>query len=74
MKYSDLPGCPKCGAKPQYALKADHSGKRWGGIKCPYEHHRVLLDSPAGSKRLAEERLNVKWIELVSKVRKEEDT
>ncbi|MCW9548048.1 hypothetical protein P9911_008175 [Klebsiella oxytoca] len=74
IKYSDLPVCPECGAKPQYALKSDYYGKRWGGIKCPYEHYGVLLDAPAWSERAAKEKLNAKWVELVFKIRKEEGT
>ncbi|HHW4413935.1 MULTISPECIES: hypothetical protein [Citrobacter] len=50
MKQSELPRCPECGNMPEYALKPNHMGWVWGGLKCPYDHYRVNLNGPAGSR------------------------
>lgn len=71
MKQSDLPKCPTCGNVPEYVFKTDRFGWYRGGLKCPYNCHRVQLDSPAASRVRAEERLAPQWIELVEKVSRE---
>lgn len=67
MKQSELPRCPECGNMPEYALKPNHMGWVWGGLKCPYDHYRVSLNGPAGSRAQAEKKLMPQWIELVEK-------
>lgn len=54
MKQNELPRCPECGNMPEYALKPNHIGWVWGGLKCPYDHYRVNLNGPAGSRAQAE--------------------
>lgn len=71
MKQGELPKCPTCGAMPEYAFKVDYYGQHRGGLKCPYNCHRVQLDSPIGSRNRAEEILDPQWIELVEKVNQE---
>ncbi|HCR9764904.1 TPA: hypothetical protein OPR05_003610 [Citrobacter koseri] len=71
MKQSDLPRCPDCGNMPEYAVKVDHWGMYRGGLKCPYNCHRVQLNSPVSSRNRAEEILAPQWIELVEKVNQE---
>lgn len=68
MKQSELPRCPNCGNMPEYALKPNHMGWVWGGLKCPYDHYRVNLNGPAGSRAQAEKKLAPRWIELVEKI------
>ncbi|HCR3450242.1 TPA: hypothetical protein ON570_003868 [Citrobacter werkmanii] len=68
MKQSELPRCPECGNMPEYALKSNHMGWVWGGLKCPYGHYRVNLNGPAGSRAQAEKKLTPQWGELVEKV------
>lgn len=68
MKQSELPRCPTCGNAPEYAFKKDQFGWHRGGLKCPYNCHRVQQDCPAGSREHAEERLAPQWIELVEKI------
>ena len=70
MKQSELPRCPTCGNAPEYAFKSDQFGWVRGGLKCPYNCHRVQLDSPAASLERAEERLAPQWVELVANIRK----
>lgn len=71
MKQSDLPRCPACGNMPEYAFKTDQFGWYRGGLKCPYDCHRVLLKCPAGSRAQAENMLAPQWFELVEKVSQE---
>lgn len=71
IKQSNLPRCPTCGNMPEYALKPNHLGWVWGGLKCPYDHYRVNLNGPAGSREQAENKLAPQWIELVEKVDQE---
>ena len=68
MKQSELPKCPTCGNAPEYALKTRQHGWQQGNLKCPHGCHAVYLDSPAGNRREAENRLAPQWIELVGKV------
>ncbi|EFH8163220.1 TPA: hypothetical protein UOR20_003918 [Escherichia coli] len=65
MKQRELPRCPTCGARPEYFLKTRLYGWLQGNMKCPYGHHMVKLDYPAGNKREAEKILIPKWLALV---------
>ncbi|MBY5190993.1 hypothetical protein FP363_10330 [Escherichia coli] len=67
-----LPKCPACGNTPEFALKADQFGWNRGGIKCPYDHYRAQLESPASSKEKAIELLAPMWTEMVRKIKEGE--
>ncbi|EGG4120737.1 hypothetical protein SI35_22855 [Salmonella enterica] len=69
MKQSELPGCPTCGLKPEYAFKVDRFGWHRGGLKCPYNHHRVQLESPAENKAKAMQVLAPLWCDSVEKLK-----
>ncbi|MEG1688340.1 MAG: hypothetical protein RR308_01070 [Hafnia sp.] len=62
-----LPKCPTCGNTPEFALKPHQLGWVFGGLKCPYNHHRVQLNGPAENKNKAMEVLAPMWIEMVQK-------
>lgn len=64
-----LPKCPACGNTPEFALKEDQFGLNRGGIKCPYDHYRAQLDSPAGSREKAIKKLAPMWTEMVRKIK-----
>ncbi|MEX3086091.1 hypothetical protein AB4P17_09825 [Escherichia coli] len=71
MSAANLPACPQCGNRPEYAFKIDYQGWHRGGLKCPYDHHRVSLNGPAGSRKRAIEILAPQWCELVAKIQGE---
>lgn len=73
MNKKHLPGCPQCGNRPEYGFKIDYQGWHRGGLRCPYNHHRVLLESPTDSRKRAEDWLASRWCELVTKELEKQD-
>ena len=63
-----LQKCPDCGAAPEFHWKDYTFGSCSGALKCPYDHYRVNLNGPAGSRAQAEKKLAPQWIELVEKI------
>ncbi|MFS9379443.1 hypothetical protein QNN88_01930 [Citrobacter sp. ANG330] len=54
-------------------MKTDRFGLCRGEMKCPYNCRRVGLESPAGSRNAALEKLQQNWCGLVEKLREDKN-